>query len=364
MKYKTITIYLLVCSTAFFSSGCIRKWFAKRRAVDHYVTALSLQSAAFDEDAVMELEKAIRLDHEFTLAFSMLGDLYQKLGQPEQAADSYEKACLMDPWAFSDHLNLGKVYKTLKRFTDAVRVLKRACQLQPDHPEANYALAVSYYELKDYEQAAFFCSRAAELTPDNDEVFTSLGDIYSKTGKNHRSIKAYKQALELQPEQPEIMTRLASVYIQQKRFAPARLILGKVIDLDSKNHKPYVILAYCFLLEGNIKLGLEQESRKSNNIPKAQKHQHQALQLYNEALKYYLHAAEKKPNSHDAHNGLGVTYIMLYRANPDDTQLAHNALESWHRSLEIKPDQPKIKSQLQRFTRELFPSRANNDLTP
>ena len=132
--------------------GCLNPWFSDDRAIHHYVNALSLDAADLHDDAVQELQAAVKVDQEFSLAYSMLGDLYRQQGRYEQAAGAYEFACRLDPWAFNDHLNLGQVYQLLKQFVRALEVLKRACLLKPENVTANYSLGVCYYETGDYEQ--------------------------------------------------------------------------------------------------------------------------------------------------------------------------------------------------------------------
>ena len=116
---------LILLATLFCTSGCLNpwKWHAKRRAVRHYASAIALQSADFDYDAMVQLREAVELDDEFSLAYSMLGDLYRQNGQYNQAATAYEKACVLDPWAFDDHFHLGQVYQMLQRFKDAINIL-------------------------------------------------------------------------------------------------------------------------------------------------------------------------------------------------------------------------------------------------
>ena len=314
----------------FLAGGCLHPYFARKRAVRAYVSAVTLQQAAFDEDAIIQLHEAVRLNPEFSLAHSMLGSLYRKNNQYEKAAVAYEVACMLDPWAFEDHYNLGYVYKVLKKFTEAIRILKRACQLQPDHPEANYTLAVCYYETKNYTQAAKFCSRAAKLSPNNEKILVSMGDIYGKMGDSHEAVNAYKQALELNPYDTDIMRRLGLVYVRMKRFGPASNILQKSIAAAPTNPDMHLAMGYCYLTG-------------------------QKLQM---ALEAYRRAAQLDRKNHQAFNGMGVTQILLYRQNPQDHQLADEAIKNWNHSLEINPNQPKIKRFIVKYTKELYPPAA------
>ena len=307
------------------TAGCFQPRSKHRRAVVRYVTAASLRNAAFDEDAIFQLQQAVSLDPDFALAHSALGDLYQQHGRYDQAATAYENACRLDPWAFNDHFNLGSVYKILERFADAIRTFKRACQLQPDNSQANYQLGICYYQTEDYTQAAIFCARAAELAPDDSQILASLGDIYNKTGQDYKAVNAYKQALELDLSDHYAMINLGMVYLRMKRFSPAQAILDRAINTAPGDPNTHIAMAYCQLSEKNLAL----------------------------ALDHYRRALALNANSHQALNGIGVTYMMYYLSDRSNAQVARDALNSWHRSLELIPNQPKIKRLLTRYTAQL-----------
>jgi len=325
MRFGLTCLLLLV---VVLLGGCLRPWWHSRRAVKQYAAALAFYDADFEEDALVQLRQAVRLDSDFTLAHSMLGDLYRRRGRFNRAAAAYENACRLDPYAFDDHLHLGQVYRLLERFGDAVGILRRACQLRPNSADANYNLGVCYYQTEKYDLAAAFCSRAAELAPNNREIRIGLGDIYGRTGAAYRSVQAYKQALEIDPNQYDVMIRLGMVYLHMERFEPARFILDKAVAAAPRETEPYIALAYCLLY----------------------------LQELPAALQHYRCALRLDPDSYAAHNGVGVSYMMMYLDEPEKIQYALDALECWHRSLEINPDQPKIKSLLAKYRRRL-PSR-------
>ncbi len=71
------------------------------------------------------------------------------------------------------------------------------------------------------------------------------------------------------------------------------------------------------------------------------------------AMDHYKKATELAPRSYQALNGLGVTYLMVYVENRQDRQMARDGLECLHQSLEINPDQPKIKGWIDKYSPEV-----------
>ena len=142
---------------AMMLTGCAQpRMFTKQQeqAVSLYVDAMMLNDLNEHEKAIEKLNAAVLLDPEFALAYSMKGDIYQKLQQYEKSAEAYEAATTMDPWSFKDFFNLGKVTQVMKQWTRAIKAYVRACELEPQHYEAHISAAKCYYETEDYEQAA------------------------------------------------------------------------------------------------------------------------------------------------------------------------------------------------------------------
>ena len=338
MKPRTSAAVSVLVLALWLSGGC-GLWGVGRNhraAVEHYVTALSFQAEELDELALAELREAARLDTEFALAHSMLGDIYRLGGQNEEAAASYEKAVRLDPWAFDDHLHLGQVYQVLKRFYDAIKVLKKAHALRPDHADTNFSLGLSYFETEDYELAQLYTAKANQLNPDNEVILLSLGNIHYKKGDYYQAIATYKQSLELDGKQPDIMIKLGAIYTNMKRFGPAKLILNQAIQTGPDQVEPHIALAYCHLMDG------------------------QWLQ----SLERYQIAIEIDSFSYKAYSGLGVTYMMLYLKNPGNKQSAFEALQAWHYSLELEADQPRIKKLVEKYSRQFRPSQVPGFDTP
>ncbi|MCP4707422.1 MAG: tetratricopeptide repeat protein, partial [Planctomycetes bacterium] len=98
---RSIPALLLTC--LLFSGGCGQLWFPEQRAVEHYVSAMSHHVDQQDFLAIDELQAAVELDRDFSLAYSLMGDLYRENGHLEQAVDAYENAVSIDPWDFDDH---------------------------------------------------------------------------------------------------------------------------------------------------------------------------------------------------------------------------------------------------------------------
>ena len=85
--YKPAVLCIFMLSLV-FSAGCS----LNRHAVNLYVDAAMLRENGENEKAVEKLNSAVAVNKHFSLAYSMLGEIYQEMKDYEKSADSYEKA--------------------------------------------------------------------------------------------------------------------------------------------------------------------------------------------------------------------------------------------------------------------------------
>ena len=68
-----------------------------------------------------------------------------------------------------------------------------------------------------------------------------------------------------------------------------------------------------------------------------------------EAVDTYERAITLNPRDGVAHAGLGVVRMTQYLADPSQAALRTEAIEHWHRSLELEPNQPKLRKLLAKY---------------
>jgi tetratricopeptide (TPR) repeat protein len=309
--YFAIVGVLCVCIMGLLvSGGCGQE----QRSVDLYVDAVMLKELNENEMAVEKLNSAIKLNKRFSLAYSMLGEIYQETEDYEKSAASYEKATELNPWSFKDYFNLGRVYQIRKKFTQATKAYVKSCELKPGFLEAHINAARSYYEIRDYNSALIYGERAERIDPNVGEVQKMLGDIYESQKDYNQAIAFYKRAMEIDSNNPEIMTSLAVAYLKTGRISIAKDLLTSVIQIQPDNNTAYKHLGFCCL----------------------------QLKDVNKSVESYSRAVEINDRDWESHRGLGVAYILKGKngnGTIDDT-LKAKAVQQWRLSLEIKPDQP------------------------
>src|SRR4030042_3953092 len=87
--FRPYLVAFFICVTILsLSGGCGQQ----QRAVDLYVDAVMLRELNENEMAVKKLNAAVKANKRFSLAYSLLGEIYQELEGYEKSAAYYEKA--------------------------------------------------------------------------------------------------------------------------------------------------------------------------------------------------------------------------------------------------------------------------------
>jgi tetratricopeptide (TPR) repeat protein len=291
-----------------FAAGCARQ----QRAVELYVDAVMLKELNENEKAITKLNQAVKANKRFSLAHSLLGEIYEQMQDYHKSVEAYETATQLNPWSFKDYFSLGRVYQTMKEFALAVKAYRRACELKPNHLEANISAAKCLYEIKDYDQALIYGSRAAQIAPNIVELHQLLGNISDSQKDYEQAVRSYKRALEIDSSNPQTMMLLAVAYLRTGRNEPAKELLTTITQIQPHNSAGWQYLGYCFLR-------LDEGDR---------------------AIESYRKAIEVNDRDWEAYRGLGVAY-MLKAIKNEDVLLKSQAVELWRQSLSIRPDQPR-----------------------
>ena len=128
--FRFFGLMLITVSVLFGTSGCNEQ---NQEAVALYVDAVMLNEQNRNDEAIDKLNMAIDKNPKFSIAYSMLGDIYWQMADYENSSASYKKATELNPWSFHDFHSLGKAYKLMQNFAEASKAYVRACDLEPEH---------------------------------------------------------------------------------------------------------------------------------------------------------------------------------------------------------------------------------------
>ncbi len=290
--------------------------------VNHYVARGDALIATDNlEAALVSFQEAARLNPEMPVAHSRMGLIYRRMGDYEQAIERFVDAVRYDPFSFYDTLNLAQLYHVTKRIRDAIQAYLHAVELEPADFDAQLNLGVCYHETGDFDQAIERFEKAIEIDPHRPHAFVNLGVAYTAQEKYYEAIRAYKEALERDSHQPLVLVNLAHTYMGQDRLKMARHSLEQAIRMEPQFAAALEALGYCLFRMRDFA----------------------AAELrYKQALAYDWRLPR-------AHAGLGSVNMLRYLRDDSSTDRRDRALEHWHRSLELDPNQPRIQKLIEQY---------------
>ncbi|HEY3241715.1 MAG TPA: tetratricopeptide repeat protein [Phycisphaerae bacterium] len=273
------------------------------------------------ESALAEFQAAAQLAPQMAIAHSKMGVIYRRMGDYGRAMDCFAAAVRNDPYSFEDTLDLAKLYHFTRRLRDAVQAYLHASDLKPDNFDTQLNLGVCYQEMGELQQAVERFNKAIAIDSDRLDAYVNLGVALDSQKKYYEAIHAFKEALERDNHQPLVLVNLAQTYMAQERLKMARQALDQALKMDPQLAAAHEAMAYCLF----------------------------RLEDYDGAEQHYGEALVYDPRLPNAFAGLGSVHMMGFLKDHGRTELRERALEEWHRSLELEPNQPKIRALISKY---------------
>lgn len=135
-----------------------------------------------------------------------LGSLYEYLGQPDAAIQSYEKALELSdarPTPARYWLRLGLAQLAAGESAEAELSFRVSLERDPDFAEAHYRLGRVHFRGGEFAEAERMFERAVHLDPSLDEAYYSWGLALVRNGKDDQGraiLDSYRKKLELRQD--------------------------------------------------------------------------------------------------------------------------------------------------------------------
>ncbi len=171
---------------------------AVKLAPDFFGARMDLARALIEIDELDECEpvvkEAIRLQPELPQPYSLLGNLYSKRGNFEDAVEAYKQALEKQPNHGASLAAMGHALKTIGRQEESIDTYRDCIQKFPDFGEAYWALAnLKTFEFSNDEISTMEKAVGNDKLTDETRVnFNySLGKSYEDSGDYDRAFQAY-----------------------------------------------------------------------------------------------------------------------------------------------------------------------------
>ena len=172
-------------------------------------------------------------------AYEGFGQAYFRLGQNEQAFQSYSQAIAIDPTDPNGFAGRGDVLATLKLLDSADKDYSEAIRLDSTHSRALCGRGIVRSDQGHDELALADFNRAIELDPKYAKSYSYRCSVYARRGQNEKALDDCDAMIRLLPESPGPYKDRGAILVRMKRFDRALEDLNEAIRLDPKRATSY-----------------------------------------------------------------------------------------------------------------------------
>ena len=151
--------------------------------------------------AVKQLAGAIELNPSLPGLQGLYGQALLNTGDPDAAADAFQKELVSDPNHFEANLYLAQILLARAKWSDADPLVQRALQVRPDSLEANLEMADLNVGEGKLQKARRELETVEKKWPRSLGVHRELSEVYEKLHLSADAAREKKLASSLEPKQ-------------------------------------------------------------------------------------------------------------------------------------------------------------------
>ncbi len=154
--------------------------------------------------ALRLLQRLVQENPEGSVALTLMGSIYNRMGRPKEAVRHFRKAIELHGDSAEAYNNLGITYRGLKRYPEAVSCFQKAVAIGPARGDLLYNLGNTYKRMGDLPRALESFQKAQSLDPAFVPIYNNLGTLQEALGQPGEAVRTYRRGLQLDQKQPRL----------------------------------------------------------------------------------------------------------------------------------------------------------------
>jgi len=189
-----------------------------RKAVNLYTKAAENHKNGKNDQAIAQLEEAIKLAPNFYLAHNALGLMYRDAGRLDDAEEHFVRAHQINSHSADPLINLSGLYLQEDKAERALEVSQEAVAVNGRSAPALFNLGLALYKVSRLDKAEVALNRALELAPKMFQIHLALANVYLKLKRFDNLLDQLNTYLEQNPngEDREQVQRLRDQVLNAK----------------------------------------------------------------------------------------------------------------------------------------------------
>ncbi len=212
--------------------------------------ALILRDSNQPQLALEAASKAEVLNTESPELYTLLGDLYQQLGQYGKSRAYLRKALQISPNNGETYFYQGEIAAKMADTTLALALYQQTLGLKPSFLPAYLKLIQSYTNLREYDLALLYSREALKYHPQSASLYLQRGNTYNRTWKLDSAILCYNRAIQLDTNLIQASFNSGLIYFKSRAYKLALPFFERTLKHDSKYPDAKFYVAQCLEYTG------------------------------------------------------------------------------------------------------------------
>lgn len=210
-------------------------------ALGYYLSGIAFQAEGQFDKSIPRFELAMDKQAEAIEPMTHMVQSYLALKQPDKALHKLNGLIKKQPRNFVAYSLIGDVYSKGDQFDDAIKAYQKAIDIKPEWVSPYRSMAVVGLLQKHKAAAIEILQAGINKAGDTLELMNDLATIYHEDGEHQKVIALYEQITRQHPDSLNALNTLAS-YISD--YAPDSASLEKAAKLAeplAKTHDAYML---------------------------------------------------------------------------------------------------------------------------
>ena len=196
------------------------------------IYGLALMQLGRSDEALVPIQKAVRINPLYAEAFYHLANVLKDLGRFAEACVVYDRVLALEPDHADAWSNQGDSLQTIGLFEEAVGRYEKALSLRSDYAQACSNCGLALHHMGRFEAALQHYDRAIGLKPDFGAAYFNRANTLKHFTKFDGAIADYAIALLLEPEDAQASSNQGDALQALSRFDEALAAYDRALLLQ------------------------------------------------------------------------------------------------------------------------------------
>jgi tetratricopeptide (TPR) repeat protein len=178
----------------------------------HIHRAFTLESLGLYDQAMIEIEKALKISPNYLDPYSLRGKIFAKRKEYQKAFEDFRIAVVFAPDNQPVRINLAWAYFDLGYYQYSLRESLKIIERWPDYARGYFLLASNQFRLQRREEGLRSLRKAHALEPKEGAQILKIGDLLIEQRDYPTAIQVYALALEVGEKKDEAFLKLGEAY--------------------------------------------------------------------------------------------------------------------------------------------------------